>query len=253
MVAAICSTGLFSNLLQDGILAPHIPRIVSSMKQVVHNANLTVYDISEIVPIGCTAIISALQTHLSDHFPSTPRIHKVIPPQDVIAYGLSKILETYLDTGTIIGNYETSIQSLGVRTAGDLATSIIPRVSILPVQRSRIFTTVKDNQERAIIEIYEGDRNTVGNNTVLGRIEVEDIPPARRGVPKVCLLSFCVSDLLKSKLTVVLLLAPTLFVNGVQIEVTIKLSASLTNPYASLPHIRFFDHYFFVDWKLREN
>lgn len=186
MVAALCSTGLFSNLLQDGILAPHIPRIVSSMKQVVHNANLTVYDISEIVPIGSIAIISALQTHLSDHFPSTPRIHKVIPPQDVIAYGFSKILETYLDTGTIIGNYETSIQSLGVRTAGDLATSIIPRLSILPVQRSRIFTTVKDNQERAIIEIYEGDRNTVGNNTVLGRIEVEDIPPARRGVPKVC-------------------------------------------------------------------
>lgn len=129
----------------------------------------------------------AIQTHLAHYFPSTIEIRNSIAPQNVIVYGLSKVLNSFQDT--IIGNYETSSQSLGIRTAGGLATPIVHRISILPAERSRVFTTVNDNQKLAVIEMYEGDRVLVEDNTILARVEVEDIPPAKRGVPRVCYFS----------------------------------------------------------------
>ncbi|KAK3203075.1 hypothetical protein GRF29_112g184619 [Pseudopithomyces chartarum] len=165
------------------ILAQYIPRIVSRLKQVTHNANLTIYDISEIIPIGDANIVLAVQTHLAHHFPSIVETGKTIPPQSVIAYGLSKVLSRFQDS--IVGNYETSLQSLGIRTAGGLATPIVHRISILPAERSRVFTTVKDNQKLAVIEMHEGDRAMAEDNTILARVEVGDIPPAKRGVPRI--------------------------------------------------------------------
>ena len=130
-----------------------------------------------------------IQTHLAHHFPSIIKTGKSIPPQNVLAYGLSKVLSRFQDP--IVGNYETSSQSLGIRTAGGLATPIIHRISILPVERSRVFTTVKDNQKFAVIEMYEGDRFMADDNTIIARVEVGDIPPAKRGVPRVCSFSLC--------------------------------------------------------------
>jgi heat shock protein 5 len=154
------------------------------MKQAIHNANLTIYDISEILPIGGTAIIPTLQANLYQQFHAAIEIRDSIPPQSVIATGLAKVLDKY--HGTIVGNYTTSILSLGVRTAGAVVMPVIHRISILPAEGSRVFTTVKDDQKCAIIELYEGDRPTARHNTILDKIEVEDIPLAKRGIPKVC-------------------------------------------------------------------
>ncbi|KAH7397057.1 heat shock protein 70 family [Phaeosphaeria sp. MPI-PUGE-AT-0046c] len=166
------------------VLAPYLPRIVAYMTQVTHNANLTLYDLSEIIPISGTAIVPALQTHLSHDFPSAIKIRDSISPQNVVVYGLAKLL-SIPHPDAIVGNYEISVHSLGIRTAGDIITPILHRIMILPAEMSRIFTTVKDYQERAVIELYEGDRITAGDNAVLGRIEVENIPLAKRGDPRI--------------------------------------------------------------------
>ncbi|KAJ8119067.1 hypothetical protein OPT61_g51 [Boeremia exigua] len=165
------------------ILAPYIPRMVSQMESTIRNANLTTHDISDMIIIGGTANILALQTELVHHLPSTITVRNSISPESVVARGFAKVLNR--DQDPIVGNYDTSIQSLGVRTAGGIATPIIPRISIIPSKKSRVFTTVNDNQKRAVIEMYEGDRGTIGNNTVLARVEVEDIPPGKRGIPRI--------------------------------------------------------------------
>jgi molecular chaperone DnaK (HSP70) len=155
------------------------------MEQAIHDANLTIYDISQIIPMGGMAITPTLQAHLFQRFHTAIEIRDSIPPQSVIATGLAKILHLYQYHDTIIGNYTTSILSLGIRTAGAVIMPIIHRISILPAERSHVFTTVKDNQSCAIIELYEGDRPIARNNRVLARIEVEKIPLAKRGVPRV--------------------------------------------------------------------
>jgi heat shock protein 5 len=158
--------------------------MLTHIEEVILNINLTIYDISVMIPIGGTAIAPALQAYLLQHFYAAIDIRDSIPSQSVIATGLAKVLESYHDP--VLGNYTTSVLSLGIRTAGGIVTPVIHRISILPAERSLIFTTVKDNQECAIIELYEGDRLTAEHNKVVTRIVVESIPLAKRGIPKVC-------------------------------------------------------------------
>ncbi|KAF2021357.1 actin-like ATPase domain-containing protein [Aaosphaeria arxii CBS 175.79] len=169
------------------ILAPYIPKIISHIDSAIHAANLTIYDIGAIIPIGGTLNIPALTSLLTHHFPPTTTIHDSIPPESVIHHGLRSIARN-MDTDEydgIVGNFDTSRLSLGVRTAGDIASPVVFRVYILPASVTRYFTTTHDDQSRAVIEMYEGDRATVANNTVVARIEVDGIPPAKRGVPQI--------------------------------------------------------------------
>jgi heat shock protein 5 len=175
---------VISDFEQNRLVASYLPRILRHMEQVIHDANLTMYDVSEIIPIGGSVIVSALQAYVFEHFHSAIRIRDSISPQSVIATGLAKVLDNCHDT--VIGNYTTSILSLAIRTVGGVVTPVVHRISILPVEKSRVFTTVNDFQNCAILELYEGDRPTTRNNKFLARIEVAGIPPARRGIPKVC-------------------------------------------------------------------
>jgi molecular chaperone DnaK len=160
-----------------------VERTIAPCKSALKNAGLKTTDIDEIILVGGTTRIPAIQEAVKKFFGKEPS--KGVNPDEVVALGAA------IQAGVLAGDVKDVLLldvtplSLGIETMGGVFTKLIESNTTIPTKKSQVFSTAVDNQPTVEIHVLQGERAMAKDNRTIGRFHLDGIPPSMRGVPQV--------------------------------------------------------------------
>ncbi len=160
-----------------------IKRTITPCETAMAKANLTIGEIDEIILVGGSTRIPAIQEAVKKFFGKEP--NKGVNPDEVVALGAA------VQGGVLAGDVKDVLLidvtplSLGIETMGGVFTKLIESNTTIPTKKSQVFSTAVDNQPSVEIHVLQGERAMAKDNKTIGRFHLDGIPPAGRGIPQI--------------------------------------------------------------------
>ena len=167
----------------ESLVSDLIKASIKPCQAALKDAGLSTGDIDEVVLVGGMTRMPRVIEEVTKFFGKEP--HKGVNPDEVVAMGAA------IQAGVLQGDVKDVVLldvtplSLGIETLGGVFTRLIDRNTTIPTKKSQVFSTAEDNQNAVTLRVFQGEREMAADNKILGQFNLEDIPPAPRGLPQI--------------------------------------------------------------------
>ena len=167
----------------ESLVEDLIKKSIKPCQAAIKDAGVSISDIDEVVLVGGMTRMPRVIEEVTKFFGKEP--HKGVNPDEVVAAGAA------IQAGVLQGDVKDVVLldvtplSLGIETLGGVFTRLIDRNTTIPTKKSQIFSTAEDNQNAVTLRCFQGEREMAADNKMLGQFNLEQIPPASRGMPQI--------------------------------------------------------------------